>query len=70
MNVFRKAEDNDASIYIKVIDKETNKIVGIYGSLRECERCIDNITLSAIAKVYKKRELCSKNEKVYLPNFK
>ena len=54
LNVSRKAEDNDASIYIKVIDKETNKIVGIYGSLRECERCIDNITLSTISKVYKK----------------
>ena len=54
LNVSKKAEDNDASIYIKVIDKETNKIVGIYGSLRECERCIDNITLSTISKVYKK----------------
>lgn len=34
--------------------KNTNEVVGVYGSLRECDRCIENITLSTISKVYKK----------------
>lgn len=55
LNVSKKAEENDASTCIKVIDKLTNQIVGVYGSLRECDRCIDNITLSTISKVYKKK---------------
>lgn len=50
------AEDNEASTYIKVIDKETKEIVGVYGSLRECARCVENITLSSISKVYKKKD--------------
>ncbi|MGE9950120.1 hypothetical protein [Coprococcus catus] len=50
----KKAEHNKLSKYVKVIDKVTYEIVGVYGSLRECERCIDNITLSSISKAYKK----------------
>ena len=52
LNVAKKAEDNDQSHPIKVIDKNTLEIVGIYGSLRECARCIENTTLSNISKVY------------------
>lgn len=63
LNINKKAEENEASTYIKVIDKDTNKVVGVYGSLRECERCIDNITLSTIAKVYKKSDYKPRNRK-------
>lgn len=63
LNIFRKAEENESSAYIKAIDKETNRIVGVYGSLRECERCIDNITLSTISKVYKKSNYKPRNRK-------
>lgn len=63
LNIFRKAEENESSTYIKVINKETNKVVGVYGSLRECERCIDNITLSTISKVYKKNNYKPRNRK-------
>lgn len=51
--VNKRAEDNDLSSPIKVLDKNTLEVVGIYGSLRECERCIENTTLSNISKVYK-----------------
>ena len=53
LNVAKKAEANEQSTPIKVVDKDTLEVVGIYGSLRECARCIDNITLSTISKVYK-----------------
>lgn len=53
LNIGNKAENDDQSHPIKVIDKNTLEVVGIYGSLRECVRCIDNITLSSISKVYK-----------------
>ena len=63
LNINKKAEENEASTYIKVTDKDTNKVVGIYGSLRECERCIDNITLSTISKVYKKSDYKPRNRR-------
>lgn len=63
LNAQKKAEEDEDSIYVKVIDKNTNKIVGIYGSLRECARCIDNITLSSISKVYKKKNYIPRNKK-------
>jgi len=47
------AEQNEDSIYVKVLDKNTKEIVGVYGSIRECARCIDNITASMIAKMCK-----------------
>lgn len=56
LNKNRKAEENDNSKYIAVKDKDTYEIVGVYGSLRECDRCIDNITFSTISKVYKKKK--------------
>ena len=63
LNVSKKAEENDASTYIMVTDKLTNKVVGVYGSLRECARCIDNITLSTISKVYKKKNYVPRTRK-------
>lgn len=48
------AEDDSQSDYVRVIDKDTNEVVGIYGSLGQCARCIDNITVSFISKMYKK----------------
>jgi hypothetical protein len=79
LNVERKAEDNEFSTYIIVKDKNTKEIVGVYGSLRECARCIDNITISTISKVYKKENYkprtrkyiyseCSKEEFESYPN--
>lgn len=53
LNVSKVAEQNENSIYIKVLDKDSKEIVGIYGSIRECARCIDNITVGMIAKMYK-----------------
>lgn len=63
LNISRKAENSEDSVYIKVINKNTNEIVGVYGSLRECARCIDNITLSSISKVYKKENYKPRNKK-------
>lgn len=54
------AEDNKNSFLIKVLDKNTLNIVGVYGSIRECARCIKNITEGTISK------MC-KNEKMYKP---
>ncbi len=51
--IYKKGENNNGSNYIKVLDKNTFEVVGVYGSLRECCRCIENITLSTISKVYK-----------------
>lgn len=53
LNINKRAEDSEHSHPIKVLDKYTLEVVGIYGSLRECERCIENTTLSNISKVYK-----------------
>lgn len=63
LNEYKRAEDNEESVYVKVIDKDTDKIVGIYGSLRECARCVDNITLSSISKVYKKKNYKPRSKK-------
>ena len=63
LNINKKAEENEASTYIKVTDKDTNRVVGVYGSLRECERCIDNITLSTTSKVYKKSDYKPRNRR-------
>lgn len=52
LNIAARAEQDDQSRPLKVMDKDTLEVVGIYGSLRECARCIDNATLSNISKVY------------------
>ena len=48
------AENNDSSICVKVIDNITHEVVAVYGSMRECERCIDNIDIGYLAKILKK----------------
>ena len=55
LSINKQAEEDEDSVFVKAIDKNTNEIAGVYGSLRECARCIDNITLSSISKVYKKK---------------
>lgn len=49
-----KAEQNENSIFIKVIDKNTNQIVGVYGSISECARCIENMSKTSICKMIQK----------------
>lgn len=46
-----KAEDNQFSSPVKVLDKVTKEVVGVYGSMRECDRCIENISLGMISKM-------------------
>ncbi len=47
-------DENKDSVKIKVLDAKTHEIIGVYGSLRECERCVENTDLSHISKVYKR----------------
>lgn len=63
LNTFKIAEENDTSIYIKVIDSITHKIVGVYGSMRECDRCIENVDIGFIEKVYKKKNYKPRSKK-------
>lgn len=51
LNVPRIAEDNDSARYVKVLDKNTLDTVGVYGSIRECARRIENVTISFISKM-------------------
>lgn len=53
LNINRKAEDNELSKFVIVIDKNTKQVAGVYGSMRECARCIDNINLGTISKACK-----------------
>ena len=48
-----KGINNKTSIPVKVVDINGN-IVGLYGSARECDRCIENITTPSICKLLKK----------------
>lgn len=58
-----KAEDNKNSVYIKVVDPTNNKIVGVYGSIRECNRCIDNVDIGFLERVYKKKNYKPRSKK-------
>lgn len=60
LHLHKTAEDNESSFLVKVLDKNTLEIIGVYGSIRECDRCIENITMNVIAK------MC-KNKKPYKP---
>lgn len=57
-----KAENDSQSEKIKVIDSY-GSIVGVYGSLRECARCVENLDLTFIAKVYKKENYKPRSKK-------
>lgn len=63
LNIAAKAEKDDQSHPLKVLDKDTLEVVGVYGSLRECTRCIDNVTLSNISKVYQLRNYKPRTKK-------
>lgn len=49
-----KSEKDSQSIKVKVLDKNTNEIIGVYGSIRECARCIENVDDGFIAKAVSK----------------
>lgn len=66
LNKNKTAQDNIFSEYVKVLDKNTYKIAGIYGSLRECNRCIENSTLGSISRMYKKNKLYKPRTKKYI----
>lgn len=51
LNKNKIAQDNENSNFVKVLDKDTLEIVGIYGSYRECNRCIENSTLGSISRI-------------------
>lgn len=53
MITYNKGENNSFSVKIKAID-ENGKIVGVYGSIRECCRCILNLKPSYLCKILKK----------------
>lgn len=53
----------NVSNYLKVIDKTTGEIVGVYGSMRECARAIDNINVSTICKLYKRKNYVPRTRK-------
>lgn len=58
-----KAEQNNTSIYIKALDKNTKQIIGVYGSMRECVRCIQNVDIGFLEKVYKKKDYKPRSKK-------
>ena len=61
--VSKKGHDNPTSKYIKVIDVNSGELVGVYGSIRECERCIENVTSSYISKMLDKPNYKPRNKK-------
>lgn len=62
LNVTKKGIDNKDSKCLKVTDLN-NKLVSVYGSFREAERCVENLDLTYISKV-------SKNNGNYKPRNK
>ena len=68
-NYQNKAENNNNSMYVKVLDKNTLHIVGVYGSIRECARCIKNTSVTMIAKMCKKGKIYKPRSRkyIYLP---
>lgn len=54
LNINTTAENDSQSIYVKAVDKNTKEVVGIYGSMRECVRCIKNLDIGFISSVVKK----------------
>lgn len=66
LNCPKIAENNNQSFYVKVLDKDTQEIIGVYGSLRECDRCIKNVSLSLIAKMCSKGEIYKPRSRKYI----
>lgn len=63
LNVNTKAENDSQSTYIKVIEYETENIVGVYGSIRQCARCVKNTSVSYIAKMCKNKDYKPRTKK-------
>lgn len=59
----KKGEDNPNSMKIKVLDSKTNEIVGVYGSIRECAKCVENTDEQFIQKVYMKGDYKTRTKK-------
>ena len=53
LNKNRSAEESELSIKVKVIDKYTLQIVGVYGSISKCAECIENVSKGFIARMCK-----------------
>lgn len=66
LNKNKIAEENNLSEYIKVLDKDTLDIVGVYGSLHECVRKIENLNMSSLSKMYKKNKLYKPRSRKYI----
>ena len=64
----RKGKDNDTSKKVKAVDMNGN-IVGVYGSIRECARCIENITPSFISNRLKTGGNYKQSSKLYKYEF-
>ena len=54
LNQQQMAEENKNSICVKVIDVNTEEVVSVYGSMRECDRKISNIDITYLTKILKK----------------
>ena len=59
-------EFNESSSHVKVLDKNTLDVVGVYGSIRECARCIKNISMTTIAKMCRKTTLYKPRSRKYI----
>lgn len=53
LNKNKVAEESEFSLKVKVIDKNTFKIVGVYGSISKCSECIENASKSFVARMCK-----------------
>lgn len=51
LNVLRKGIQADKSIPLVAL--KDNRVVGVYGSMGECEQCIENLTKSYLSKIIK-----------------
>lgn len=66
LNKNKIAEENIFSQFVKVLDKNTLEIVGVYGSCRECARKIENISFVMITKMCKKNKLYKPRSRKYI----
>ena len=72
LNKNKVAENNEQSNYVKVIDKNTYEVVGVYGSYRECNRKIENTDITFISKMCNNNKLYKPRHKkyIYLKSYK
>lgn len=63
LSIEDKAEEDSQSFYIKVKDKDTHEIVGVYGSINQCARCIENVSVGYISKMCKQENYKPRTKK-------